>query len=60
MDMVLYAKFCIMGADQFYIDNGFVLHHIYENPEKRKMNEYRFYLKEQQGMDSNIRQDNRV
>ncbi len=48
------------GVNQFYIDNGFVLHHIYETPEKRKMNEYRFYLKEQQGMDSNIRQDNRV
>lgn len=31
-------------ANHFYQKNGFVLHHAYETPEKRKMNEYRFYL----------------
>ena len=40
-------------ANHFYQKNGFVLHHIYETPEKRKMNEYRFYLEGQQEMDSN-------
>lgn len=31
-------------ANSFYKKNGFQLHHIYETREKRKMNEYRFYL----------------
>lgn len=31
-------------ANKFYIKNGFQLHHTYETPEKRKMNEYRFNL----------------
>ena len=32
------------GANHFYQKNGFVLDHIYETPEGRKMNEYRRYL----------------
>lgn len=31
-------------ANQFYEKNGFKLHHIYETPEHRKMNEYRLLL----------------
>lgn len=31
-------------ANRFYQKNGFELENTYETPEKRKMNEYRFYL----------------
>lgn len=31
-------------ANRFYKKNGFVINHIYETPEGRKMNEYRYYL----------------
>lgn len=33
-------------ANKFYQKNGFVLDHVYETQEKRKMNEYRLYLHE--------------
>lgn len=32
------------GVNAFYRKNGFVLHHAYETPEGRKMNEYRYCL----------------
>lgn len=32
------------GANHFYKKNGFILHHSYETPEGRGMNEYRYYL----------------
>ena len=32
------------GANYFYQKNGFVLDHVFETPEKRCMNEYRYYL----------------
>lgn len=32
------------GANRFYVKNGFVLNSTFETHEKRKMNEYRFYL----------------
>lgn len=31
-------------ANSFYQKNRFRLDHVYETPEKRRMNEYRFYL----------------
>lgn len=32
------------GANYFYQKNGFVLDHVFKTPEKRCMNEYRYYL----------------